>query len=66
MSPHQERVITEKTELDDKRTKLAEFIKSNPVFDELHPQEQLRMHRQLQAMELYSDILGERIEAFTT
>lgn len=63
--PHQQRVIDEKTALDDLRTKLGTFIESNPIFKDLDPAEQERLLRQIGAMTAYSLILGERITAFT-
>ena len=64
MQPHQERVVTEKKELDAKRDKLTSFI-GGEVYRTLNEQEQSRLNRQLEAMSLYSDILCERIAAFT-
>ena len=63
MKPHQERVVTEKTELDDKRSKLTAFIGSD-LYRSLDATEQSRLNRQLEAMTLYANILGERIAAF--
>ncbi|HEX5362344.1 MAG TPA: hypothetical protein VFW49_14855 [Fluviicoccus sp.] len=64
LQPHQQRVVDEKTELDDRLQKLDAFIKGNPVFTSLAPEEQLRMVRQANAMSAYSEVLGERIAAF--
>jgi len=64
MKPHQERVVAEKKELDEKRTKLATFI-GGDTYDALDQNEQGRLNRQLYVMDLYSGILGERIAAFT-
>lgn len=64
MLPHQERVVQEKAELDDRTMKLSEFIGSNPTFLELDPAEQLRLKEQLEVMLKYSEILGQRIAAF--
>ena len=63
MKPHQERVVTEKNELDAKRENLTVFLGSE-VCRTLHKMEQSRLNRQLEAMTLYSNILGERIAAF--
>lgn len=63
MQPHQERVVTEKTELDTKRQKLTAFI-GGDTYRTLGSVEQSRLNRQLEAMTLYSNILGERIAAF--
>lgn len=49
MQPHQERVVTEKAELDEKRMKLDAFIDSdNQVFRGLPKDEQARLGRQLE------------------
>lgn len=61
--PHQQRVVDEQAELDDKRTKLRNFT-GTVVFSTLDSDEQRRMLNQLDAMNVYSDILGERIVAF--
>ena len=63
MQPHQERVIEEKKQLDEKREKLTAFI-GGSVYRTLEATEQSRLNRQLEAMSLYSNILGERIAAF--
>lgn len=61
--PHQQRVLAEKTELDDRLTKLQTFF-SNSIFSGLPADEQDRLQRQAIAMQAYSEVLGERIEAF--
>jgi hypothetical protein len=63
MLPHQERVIAEKKELDERGNKLDQFILSDK-FGTLPPAEQERMKRQLEIMGKYSEVLGERIAAF--
>ena len=64
IQPHQQRVIAEQAELDEKIAKLAPFIDSNPLFSKLPADEQDRMKRQLDYMKCYSEVLGERIENF--
>jgi hypothetical protein len=66
MLPHQERVVEEKKELDEKATKLSDFIGFSPVFDDIDPAEQERLKEQCEIMWQYSTILGQRIAAFTT
>lgn len=61
--PYQERVIQEKAELDDKIAKLTAFIES-ANFKKVDPREQNRLRIQKHWMALYSQVLGERIEAF--
>jgi hypothetical protein len=63
MKPHQERVVIEKQELDEKKEKLFQFV-SGDLFEELPKDEQLRLLRQHIAMSDYSNVLGERIACF--
>ena len=60
---YQQRVVDEKTELDDKLVKLIAFF-DNPVFAQLPQAEQGRLRRQSSIMTDYSVVLAERIEAF--
>lgn len=55
--------MTEKVELDEKRRKLESFI-GGDLYRTLNVLEKSRLNRQLDAMTLYSNILGERIAAF--
>lgn len=64
MQPHQQRVVTEKKELDEKIDKLKAFICEGPVFKTLPDAEQHRLNHQYDVMLEYSSILGARIEAF--
>jgi hypothetical protein len=62
---HQERVVAEKAELDEKLAKLTAFITTkNATFAALPQAEMERLIRQHGIMELYSRVLGERIAAF--
>lgn len=63
MQPHQERVIQEKKELDEKLAKLDKFGRTE-IFASLPVDEQGRLNRQYSVMEEYSRILEERIAAF--
>lgn len=63
LKPHQQRVVDEKCELDDKREKLIAFRKTD-VFASLPWQEQERLIAQTSAMTTYSAILGDRIANF--
>lgn len=60
LQPHQQRVIDEKSELDEKRGELEAFLRTaqSPAAP---MDEQKRMNRQLEVMSLYSAILDERI-----
>ena len=62
--PHQQRVVDERTELDAKIEKLSAFIVGE-IFKRLSEDEQSRMVRQKSAMSEYSDVLSDRIAAFT-
>lgn len=63
MQPHQQRVVDEKAELDERAAKLHAFINTT-WFAGLDEAERHRMRTQFVAMNTYSDILGERIAAF--
>ena len=60
----QKRVVDEKAGLDSKITSLDKFINEGDVFKTLPSDEQRRLISQIEAMESYSFILGERIEEF--
>jgi hypothetical protein len=64
MLPYQERVVAEKTALDDKVADLSAFIEHCDSFIHLDSHEQNRLERQLVIMMEYSKILEERIAAF--
>ena len=61
--PHQQRVLDEKKELDEKSSKLNAFF-NTAVFGKLASEEQDRLHRQYELMMQYSAVLSERIAAF--
>ena len=61
--PHQQRVVDEKAELDQKLDALHAF-QDGPLFPRLTSAEQARMNLQAHYMARYSEILGERIAAF--
>lgn len=65
LQPHQQRVVTEKAELDEKATALSNFIGHSAIFDTLAQAEQERLREQNDVMWQYSEILGARIAAFT-
>lgn len=64
MPEYQQRVVEEKKELDSKLEKLLKFF-DTATFDELPVEEKDRMYRQSRYMKQYSEVLGERIEAFS-
>jgi len=61
--PYQQRVIDEKHELDTKLSSLRAFALT-ATFGAIPNDEQNRIHRQYAVMTTYSQILGERIDAF--
>ena len=61
----QKRVVAEKNQLDEKIAKLLVFINTNNEFVKLSKVEQNCMRRQEMLMELYSEVLAERISKFT-
>ena len=63
MQPHQQRVVDEKSELDEKIGKLEKFF-DGPVFGALEGVEQRRLSAQFGYMKAYSCVLAERISAF--
>jgi crAss001_48 related protein len=65
MQPYQERVVAEKQELDEKISRLKEFIfGEGKIFRTLDPEERNRLEDQYTVMNQYSEILGRRIAAF--
>ena len=63
MQPYQQRVVEEKTELDNKLEKLGQFLEAE-TFSKLTEDEARRLNNQFVVMTNYSHILGERIAAF--
>ncbi|QPI62403.1 crAss001_48 related protein [Vreelandella venusta] len=63
MQPHQQRVVTEKEELDKKILALDGFI-GGDIFSGLDKGEKDRLVRQYKHMSQYSAVLGERISHF--
>ncbi len=64
MKPHEERVVTERSELAEKLSKLGEFIDSSPLFQKLPYDEQGRLKIQRFIMQQYSAVLLDRIDNF--
>lgn len=64
MQLHEQRVIYEKRELDEKIIKLSAFISSSPLFRGLPQIDQSLLRDQRETMILYSDILSVRIGRF--
>lgn len=62
--PHEERVIAEKAELDQKIEKLGAFLNTN-AFEGLPDEQKKLLIMQCNTMRNYSWILGKRIELFT-
>jgi len=66
MQPHEQRVVDEKKELDEKLTKLTSFISSSPIFSGLDPVDQDLLRDQRGTMNSYSEILAQRIARFAS
>lgn len=65
LQPHQQRVVEEKAELDERLTKLIQFREGNGTpYQRLSGAEQNRLHQQSVVMRQYSSILADRIAAF--
>jgi len=62
--PHQQRVIDEMYDLEEKRLKLNAFIGGSEIFTKLDLDEQSRLKQQSLVMQAYVTILIERIENF--
>lgn len=63
MQPHEQRVIDEQAELEDKLRRLNDFTKVS-TFDLLDSEERTLLRMQLEVMRTYSSILGLRIARF--
>jgi hypothetical protein len=63
MNQYQERVVAEKDDLNVKIVALENFIDGS-VFRRLDPKEQIRLRRQSYVMDMYYNILSDRISAF--
>lgn len=63
LAPHQQRVVAEAAELDERISKLSAFLPTG-TFASLPEDEQGRLNAQLVAMLDYSGCLAERIAAF--
>lgn len=63
MQPHQQRVVDEKNELNDRLSKLYAFFQG-PIFPTLSEAERSRLRNQARFMDGYAAVLEERIKAF--
>jgi hypothetical protein len=63
MQPHEERVVAEKRELDDKIDKIYEFLYSETA-EGLKEADAVLLVEQHHVMRLYSAVLGQRIARF--
>lgn len=63
LQPHQQRVVIEKAELDEKLAKLYAFMNGD-LYQSIDTAEKVRLEDQTDIMEAYSRLLGERIAAF--
>ncbi|BBC78342.1 Hypothetical protein KNT65_gp151 [Escherichia phage EcS1] len=62
-APYQQRVVEERDELNIKVRALMTFVAS-AAFDNVNPQERIRMQLQLDAMQAYENCLDDRIANF--
>lgn len=62
--PHQQRVVTERDELEKKFKDLVTFILENPIFVSLPDKEQEDLNLQQELMGKYIDVLNRRIARF--
>jgi hypothetical protein len=63
LQPHQQRMVVELEELNAKRAALTGFF-ATPTFSSLSARDKRLLNAQLEAMEVYADILGMRIHVF--
>jgi hypothetical protein len=63
MLPHQQRVLDEKVELDERLKKLSAFVVTD-AFNRLDSTDRELLLEQEDAMTTYSDVLGRRIANF--
>lgn len=61
--PHQERVVAFRRELEERLTKLTDFM-ATPLFDGVDADERQRMRHQARLMGQLSEVLQQRIHAF--
>lgn len=64
MKPHQQRVVDEKSALDEKISKLVAFMDSD-ASEVLSLNEEDDLEEQLEYMQKYSEVLGHRISKFS-
>ena len=62
--PHQQRVVTERDELEKKFNDLSVFILEHPIFVSLPDKEQEDLTLQQELMGKYIDVLNRRIARF--
>lgn len=64
--PHQQRIVDEKLQLDEKIVNLQKFIETNTLFNELSDYEKHDLTQQFNTMLNYSVILQRRINRFNS
>ncbi|AJW28999.1 hypothetical protein Z042_26280 [Chania multitudinisentens RB-25] len=64
MQPHQQRVVDERNELEDRLYRLSSFI-AGTVFPRLPEQDRQLLEAQQHTMSAYVEVLTQRIELFT-
>lgn len=63
-APHEQRMLSEHTELRERREKLLAFIRENQLFQTLPTEEQQLMIEQQNHMSRYEEVLARRINRF--
>ena len=64
LQPHQQRVVNERDDLQDRIEKLVAFIDASPIFRTVGEEEQVRLLHQQDYMGNYLNVLNLRIAAF--
>lgn len=64
LQPHQQRVMDESVELQDKITRLEKFVNENPAYQGMPDDDRILLSAQLAAMTAYQRILQARIMKF--
>ncbi|WP_260863384.1 crAss001_48 related protein [Citrobacter sp. Marseille-Q6884] len=64
LQPHQQRVVCESEELQEKITKLENFVSTNPAYQKMQTDDRVLLSAQLAAMTAYNRILQARIMKF--
>ncbi len=64
LKPHELRVVHEKEDLEDKFSRLDEFIKKNPLYENMDVRMKVLLCKQYSLMKELIDVLQEQIKLF--